>query len=132
MIGSLVASGIPTPREDHAQVMARFALAARDELAEHNLTADTPVQLRIGINSGQVVAGVIGRRRFLQVWGYTVNTASRMESHGLPGQIQLTDTTHEMLADQFQCTDRGTIDIKGKGPTHTWLLDAQPTAARTG
>lgn len=129
----MVASGIPVPRDDHAHALARFALAARDELAEHNLTTDTPVQLRIGINSGPVVAGVIGRRRFLyDLWGDTVNTASRMESHGLPGQIQLTDTTHEMLADQFHCTERGTIDIKGKGPTHTWLLDTERIAATTG
>ena len=122
----MVAAGIPTPREDHAQVLARFALAARDELAEHNLTADVPVELRIGINSGPVVAGVIGRRRFLyDLWGDTVNTASRMESHGIPGQIQITDATRSLLDGEFSCTERGVIDVKGKGPTRTWLLEGE-------
>jgi class 3 adenylate cyclase len=126
----MVASGIPTPRKDHAQVLARFALAARDELAEHNLTTDTPVQLRIGINSGPVVAGVIGRRRFLyDLWGDTVNTASRMESHGIPGQIQITETTRALLDGEFACTERGVIDVKGKGPTRTWLLDSEAVPA---
>jgi len=126
----MVASGIPTPREDHAQVLARFALAARDELAEHNLTADVPVELRIGINSGPVVAGVIGRRRFLyDLWGDTVNTASRMESHGIPGQIQITETTRALLDGEFTCTERGVVDVKGKGPTRTWLLEAEAVAA---
>ena len=121
----MVAAGIPTPHEDHARVLARFALAARDELAQHNLTADVPVELRIGINSGPVVAGVIGRRRFLyDLWGDTVNTASRMESHGIPGQIQITETTRALLDGEFTCTERGVIDIKGKGPTRTWLLEA--------
>ena len=126
----MVASGIPTPRKDHAQVLARFALAARDELAEHNLTTDTPVQLRIGINSGPVVAGVIGRRRFLyDLWGDTVNTASRMESHGIPGQIQITETTRALLDGEFTCIERGVIDVKGKGPTRTWLLDSEAAPA---
>jgi class 3 adenylate cyclase len=121
----MVAAGIPVPREDHAQVLARFALAARAELAEHNLTADVPVELRIGINSGPVVAGVIGRRRFLyDLWGDTVNTASRMESQGIPGQIQITDTTRALLDEEFACMERGVIDVKGKGPTRTWLLGA--------
>ena len=126
----MVAAGIPVPREDHAQVLARFALAARDELAEHNLTADVPVELRIGINSGPVVAGVIGRRRFLyDLWGDTVNTASRMESHGLPGQIQITESTRALLDGEFTCTERGVIDVKGKGPTRTWLVEAERNLA---
>jgi guanylate cyclase len=129
----MVAAGIPVPREDHAQVLARFALAARDELAEHNLTADVPVELRIGINSGPVVAGVIGRRRFLyDLWGDTVNTASRMESHGIPGQIQITDATRDLLDGHFACTERGVVDVKGKGPTHTWLLDNERSLSTVG
>ena len=122
----MVAAGIPTRRSDHAQAMARFALAARDELAEHNLTADMPVQLRIGINAGPVVAGVIGRRRFLyDLWSDTVNTASRMESHGLPGQIQISAEFRGLLGEEFICADRGLIDIKGKGPTRCWLLEGE-------
>jgi adenylate cyclase len=129
----MVAAGIPTPRADHAVAMARFALAARDELAEHNLTADMPVQLRIGINAGPVVAGVIGRRRFLyDLWGDTVNTASRMESHGIPGEIQISTEFRDLLGDQFNCRGRGTIDIKGKGPTRCWLLDGERAGAATG
>jgi adenylate cyclase len=128
----MVAAGIPVPREDHARVLARFALAARDELAEHNLTADVPVELRIGINSGPVVAGVIGKRRFLyDLWGDTVNTASRMESHGLPGQIQITDATRALLDGEFSCTERGVVDVKGKGPTRTWLLEGERSPALT-
>ena len=71
-----------------------------------------------------LVAGVIGRRRFLyDLWGDTVNTASRMESHGLPGQIQITEATRARLDGEFACTERGVIDVKGKGPTRTWLLE---------
>ena len=129
----MVAAGIPVPRADHAHVLARFALAARDDLAAHNLTSDTPVQLRVGISSGPVVAGVIGRRRLLyDLWGDTVNTASRMESHGIPGRIQVTDATHALLGRQFACTDRGMIDVKGKGPTHTWILESEILPAPAG
>jgi class 3 adenylate cyclase len=126
----MVAAGIPVPRADHAHVLARFALAAREDLATRNLTSDTPVQLRVGISSGPVVAGVIGRRRFLyDLWGDTVNTASRMESHGIPGRIQITDATRALLGEQFECTDRGVIDVKGKGPTHTWILQDERAPA---
>ena len=87
----MVASGIPIPRDDHAQALANFALAMRDSLDEHNQIAGTNLQLRIRLNSGPIVAGVIGKRRFLyDLWGDSVNTASRMESHGIPGEIQVT------------------------------------------
>jgi adenylate cyclase len=119
----MVASGIPIPRDDHAQALAGFALAMRDSLAEYSAANDVDLQMRIGINSGPVVAGVIGKRRFLyDLWGDSVNTASRMESHGIPGEIQITEATRDLLYGQFSFIDRGIIDIKGKGPMQTYLL----------
>ena len=119
----MVASGIPTPREDHAQALADFALAMRDSLTEYSETNGVDLRMRIGINSGPVVAGVIGKRRFLyDLWGDSVNTASRMESHGIPGEIQITEATRDLLDGQFTYVDRGVIDIKGKGPMQTYLL----------
>ena len=119
----MVASGIPIPREDHAQALANFALAMRDSLAEYSETNDVDLRMRIGINSGPVVAGVIGKRRFLyDLWGDSVNTASRMESHGIPGEIQVSEATRDLLDGQFTFIDRGIIDIKGKGPMQTYLL----------
>jgi class 3 adenylate cyclase len=119
----MVASGIPIPREDHAQALADFALAMRDSLAEYSETNGVELRMRIGINSGPVVAGVIGKRRFLyDLWGDSVNTASRMESHGIPGEIQVTEATRDLLDGQFTFIDRGLIDIKGKGPMQTYLL----------
>jgi adenylate cyclase len=119
----MVASGIPIPRDDHAEALANFALAMRGSLEEYNQIAGTNLQLRIGLNSGPVVAGVIGKRRFLyDLWGDSVNTASRMESHGIPGEIQVTEATRELLDGKFTFVDRGIIGIKGKGPMQTYLL----------
>jgi class 3 adenylate cyclase len=119
----MVAAGVPTPRDDHLHALARFAVAARDAFRDP-LPGQPPIQLRVGLHSGPVVAGVIGRRRFLyDLWGDTVNTAARLESHGVPGHIHVTNDTAAALADEFRFTDRGIIQVKGKGPMHTWLLD---------
>ncbi|MGZ8571014.1 MAG: adenylate/guanylate cyclase domain-containing protein, partial [Actinomycetota bacterium] len=81
------------------------------------------LRLRIGIDTGPVVAGVIGRRKFIyDLWGDTVNTASRMESHGVPGAIQVTERVRDALCDRYRFEARDPIDVKGKGPMTTWFL----------
>ena len=119
----MVAAGVPTPRPDHAQALAHVALAMLAALRDHEDLAALGLELRIGINSGPVVAGVIGRKRFLyDLWGDAVNTASRMESHGAPGRIQITRPTYELLSGDFDCEPRGTIFVKGKGEIEAWYL----------
>jgi guanylate cyclase len=119
----MAAAGVPTPHPDHARKAALLALEMRDVLATSAIAGQSDVELRIGINSGPVVAGVIGTKRFLyDLWGDAVNTASRMESHGTPGEIQITRATYELVKDEFDCRPRGTILVKGKGPMETWYL----------
>jgi guanylate cyclase len=119
----MAAAGVPDARPDHAREAALLALDMRDAVATSAVAGQSGVELRIGINSGPVVAGVIGTKRFLyDLWGDAVNTASRMESQGTPGEIQMTRTTYELLKDEFVCTLRGTIPIKGKGQMETWYL----------
>ena len=115
----MVASGIPTPRPDHVRAVADMALAMLDVASSHR----DGLGLRIGIDTGPVVAGVIGRRKFIyDLWGDTVNTASRMESHGVPGEIQVTERVVAALADGYVLEPRGTVEIKGKGAMPTWFL----------
>lgn len=120
----MAAAGVPNPCPDHARKAALLALEMRDMLATSAVAGQPGLELRIGINSGPVVAGVIGTKRFLyDLWGDAVNTASRMESHGTPGEIQITRATYELLKDEFICMRRGTILVKGKGRMETWYLD---------
>ncbi len=122
----MVAAGLPKPRGDHAEVIAKMALDMQGSIAEFNQETGRDFQLRIGINSGAVVAGVIGIRKFsYDLWGDTVNTASRMESHGLPGTIQVTQATYELLRDRYRFEKRGPIQIKGKGEMITYLLQGE-------
>ena len=119
----MVAAGVPTPRADHARALALMALDMLEAMRSHDELARLGLELRVGINSGPVVAGVIGRKRFLyDLWGDAVNTASRMESYGTPGRIQITRETCELLGDEFECEPRGTITVKGKGELEAWYL----------
>jgi adenylate cyclase len=119
----MVAAGVPSPRADHAPVMAQLALEMCSLAANHDRNDGTAVRLRIGIASGPVVAGVIGRRKFIyDLWGDTVNVASRMESHGTPGRIQVAETTYELIKDAFVLEPRGMVEIKGRGAIPTWYL----------
>ncbi len=119
----MVASGVPRGRPDHAQALARMALDMRDYISTHTFRNGQRVSFRIGINSGSMIAGVIGRRKFVyDVWGDAVNIASRMESHGLGDAVQITQTTYELIKDEFVCEPRGTVNVKGKGEMEVWLV----------
>jgi len=124
----MVCGGIPSAREDHAQAVCEMAVRMRDCVAE--LGEDLAV--RIGVNTGPVVAGVIGKKKFsYDVWGDTVNTASRMESHGVPGAIQVSESTYQAATHLFEFECRGDIQVKGKGQMKTYLLiRRRPTEAR--
>ncbi len=119
----MVAAGVPKARPDHARALAFMALDMLKAMGSDDEVGHLGLELRVGINSGPVVAGVIGRKRFLyDLWGDAVNTASRMESHGTPGRIQITRATYELLADEFECDPRGPIAVKGKGEIESWYL----------
>lgn len=118
----MVAAGIPRPRSDHAQVLTQLALDIRDCVSQREFRGRR-LAFRIGVNSGPVVAGIIGRKKFIyDLWGDTVNTASRMESQGAGGFIQITDATYNLIKDDFICEPRGVINVKGKGEMNVWYV----------
>jgi guanylate cyclase len=119
----MVASGVPRRRADHARALVCMALEMRDFANMYTFRNGHKVSFRIGINSGPVIGGVIGKRKFVyDVWGDAVNVASRMESHGMGGTIQITRATYDLIKENFLCEPRGTVDVKGKGEMEVWLV----------
>ncbi|CBN54789.1 MULTISPECIES: adenylate/guanylate cyclase domain-containing protein [Kamptonema] len=119
----MVAGGLPVPMEFHAEAVAQMALDMQTAIARFQAEKGQPFQIRIGINTGAVVAGVIGIKKFIyDLWGNTVNIASRMESQGIPGRIQVTNATYKRLKDKYLFEERGAIAIKGKGEMITYWL----------
>jgi class 3 adenylate cyclase len=124
----MVVGGVPTPMPEHAERCALMALDMLEVLHHFNRRNSLTLDLRIGINSGPVVAGIIGTKKFTyDLWGDTVNMASRMESHGQPGVIQISENTRALLSDQFVLEERGSVDIKNRGPMATYRLVKRKT-----
>jgi adenylate cyclase len=120
----MVVAGVPFARADHAAAAIEMALGMQAALRRSAEATGLPVELRIGIASGPVIAGVIGRRRIIyDLWGDTVNTASRMESHGIPGRVQVTAETHEKVKDRYRFSRRDGVPVKGRGEMTTYLLE---------
>ncbi len=119
----MVVGGLPQQRDDHAEAIAEMALDMQQAIAQFNLETDKTLSIRIGINTGAVVAGVIGTKKFsYDLWGDAVNVAYRMESHGVPDRIQVTASTYELLKDKYILQPRGDIEVKGKGKMPTYFL----------
>ncbi|HEY9666668.1 MAG TPA: adenylate/guanylate cyclase domain-containing protein, partial [Coleofasciculaceae cyanobacterium] len=127
----MVAAGLPIPRADHAEASADMALAMQAAIKRFGTERGENLQIRIGINTGIVVAGVIGTKKFIyDLWGDAVNIASRMESSGQPGSIQVTEATYERLKDKYVFQKRGVIKVKGKGEMVTyWLVGSQTSTS---
>jgi class 3 adenylate cyclase/CheY-like chemotaxis protein len=121
----MAAAGIPFPHSDHAVATAFMAMEMHKTIESFSRQTRSDLKMRIGICTGSVIAGIIGQNKFIyDLWGDTVNMASRMESHGLPGKTQVTESTYELLSDRFQFEERGAIEVKGKGPMKTYFLCA--------
>jgi len=122
----LVVGGLPLPRPDHAEAVAEMALEMLASVRDLNSDSGINVRIRIGLNTGPVVAGVIGRKKFTyDLWGTAVNLASRMQSNGLPDHIHLSEGTRRLLRGHFKVTERGTVHCKGHGEVRSYLLDGK-------
>jgi class 3 adenylate cyclase len=125
----MVVGGLPEARADHAEAVVGMGLEMRDAVALVARETGYDLRVRIGVNTGPVVAGVIGKKKFAyDLWGDAVNTASRMESHGLPGEIQVTEATWAKVEDAFELESRGTVTVKGKGEMAAWFVRGRKTA----
>ena len=119
----MAVSGLPVPEPEHAQRMASMALDMLDATRTFSLSHGKEFSIRVGLNSGPVVAGVIGATKYIyDLWGDTVNVASRMESHGVSDEVQVTRPVYEALRNEFAFESRGEIEVKGKGRVEAWLL----------
>jgi adenylate cyclase len=120
----MVASGVPRYRTDHAQAIVTMALEIQEYMRITPFHG-RKISFRIGINSGTIVAGVIGQKKFAyDLWGDAVNTASRMESHGAEGMIQITRATYDLIQDEFDCKPKGIVNVKGKGEMEVWYVSS--------
>ena len=129
----MAVAGLPVATPDHAVRAAHMALDMLEAIDRFNARTGHALAVRIGINSGAGVAGVIGKRKFIyDLWGDAVNIASRMESHGVAGRVQVTQATRYRLSDVFRLEDRGIIDLKGTGPMNTWFLTGRTDVGAVG
>jgi adenylate cyclase len=125
----MAVGGLPEPRPDHLRAVAELALDMREAVERLPPRGGQRLRIRIGIHTGPVVAGVIGRNKFAyDLWGDAVNTAARMESSGIPGRIQVTREVHDGLCDRYVLEERGTLAIKGKGEMKTYFLVGRRSA----
>jgi class 3 adenylate cyclase len=119
----LIVGGLPIPRPDHPEAIAEMALGMQREMGHIHTDRGEPLQIRVGLHIGPVVAGVIGRQKFsYDLWGATVNIASRMQSQGVPGQIQVTETVYQRLKDNYKFEERGVVPVKNIGDMRTYFL----------
>jgi class 3 adenylate cyclase len=130
--GYMVAGGVPEERTDHAVAVVEMALGMLDAVETAGRTVGQPLRLRIGLNTGALIAGVLGTHKFVyDVWGDTVNTAKRMESYGLPGRVHVSAATRQALGEAFCFEPRGPLEVKGKGSMETYFVYPRKKEAGT-